>query len=247
MILALTIVMVGSVYGFVSSADDGATGRLGEIVEPSGMSFRRLRPITPMVVDYKPGLEADVYQPSGRGPFPAVLLIHGGGFYTGSRHDLDSTGLRLANQGILAATIDYTLNGLYEPARTDATDALHWLEHLDGVDRSRIALLGRSAGAYLSAYVGYGDNTPRALVLVASPGIASDRITRRAPETLLVHGAADGVVPYAVAKQYVQALNEKDVPHTLIVARGVDHMETLARNWDAIEAWLVPRLKAGSN
>ena len=33
-------------------------------------------------------LKADVYRPTGAGPHPTVMLVHGGGLWTGSRSDI---------------------------------------------------------------------------------------------------------------------------------------------------------------
>ncbi len=52
-----------------------------------------------------------VYAPSGEGPWPAVLVIHGGFFSGGDPEDAGVTGCAqdLANAGFIAFAIDYRL------------------------------------------------------------------------------------------------------------------------------------------
>ncbi|MDQ3199506.1 MAG: alpha/beta hydrolase [Verrucomicrobiota bacterium] len=56
-------------------------------------------------------LEWIVFTPAGNGPWPAVLVIHGGNFYGGEKGDSGATTCAqdLANAGYLAFSIDYRL------------------------------------------------------------------------------------------------------------------------------------------
>src|SRR6185436_20464069 len=45
----------------------------------------------------------------GSGPFPAVVCIHGGGWYQGQRQDMDAMTELLARRGYVAATVSYRL------------------------------------------------------------------------------------------------------------------------------------------
>lgn len=56
----------------------------------------------------------DLYRPRGvRSPVPAVIVVHGGGFVSGTRSDegIARAASALASRGILAASIDYRLEG----------------------------------------------------------------------------------------------------------------------------------------
>ncbi len=48
-----------------------------------------------------------VYAPDGDGPFPALVVIHGGAWRAGSRHHVRFEGRRYARRGIAAFSIDY--------------------------------------------------------------------------------------------------------------------------------------------
>src|SRR5215210_1291789 len=54
-------------------------------------------------------LAADVYRPQGAGPFPGMLVVHGGAWRMGARADLATIAHRLAEQGYTAVAIDYRL------------------------------------------------------------------------------------------------------------------------------------------
>jgi acetyl esterase len=102
----------------------------------------------------------DLHVPDGPGPFPAAILIHGGGFDEGSR----STNVRplfepLANAGFAWFSIDYRMapEFRFPEARADVDTALRWLKSHAAeyhVDARRIVLIGESAGGFLVNYAG---------------------------------------------------------------------------------------------
>ncbi len=83
---------------------------------------------------------------------PAVLYIHGGGFILGSAKSSLSTAQRISlNHDCVVVSVDYRLapETPFPGSLEDNYAALKWLHgHADelGVDRTRIALLGESAG-----------------------------------------------------------------------------------------------------
>ncbi len=105
-------------------------------------------------------LRADVFLPAhrGAGAVPGIVLVHGGGWRSGSREFLNPLAAALAARGYVAATVDYRLSAeaLYPAALEDIGSALRWLRanagHY-GLDPQRIALLGTSAGAHLASLV----------------------------------------------------------------------------------------------
>jgi len=54
-------------------------------------------------------LKADVYQPEGAGPFPAVVLVHGGGWVIGVREEMLLIAQALAKRGYVVINISYRL------------------------------------------------------------------------------------------------------------------------------------------
>src|ERR1700693_5739210 len=104
--------------------------------------------------DGKP-LLLDLHVPDGPGPFPAAILIHGGGFDEGSR----STNVRplfdvLANAGFAWFSIDYRMapEFRFPQASEDVNSAIRWVKanaSENRIDVSKIAIVGESAGGFL--------------------------------------------------------------------------------------------------
>jgi acetyl esterase len=121
-------------------------------------------PIDKKDVEYAhPGGKAvllDLHVPDGPGPFPAAILVHGGGFDQGSK----STNVRplfepLANAGFAWFSIDYRLapEAKLPQAMEDLNAAIRWVKAnaaMYRVDVSRIAIIGESAGGLLVNYAG---------------------------------------------------------------------------------------------
>lgn len=99
-------------------------------------------------------LLADVHRPEGEGPFPAVLLVHGGSWQRGSRQRMASIAERLAQRGYVGVSIDYRFAPEHRfPAQLhDCQAALRFMrsdaERLR-IDPQRIAGFGYSAGGHL--------------------------------------------------------------------------------------------------
>ena len=102
----------------------------------------------------------DLHVPEGAGPFPAAILIHGGGFDGGSR----STNCRplfqpLADAGFAWFSIDYRLapQAHFPEAIEDVYTAIRWVKSNAAkyhVDTTKIAIIGESAGGFLVNYAG---------------------------------------------------------------------------------------------
>jgi acetyl esterase/lipase len=111
-------------------------------------------------VNYREGLAMDLYLPrSGKGPFPAVLLLHGGGWSMGHRSEMAGIARVFATEGFVAATADYRLAPahLWPAQRQDVFDAVDYLRaHARelGILPQAIGAAGVSAGGHLSAILG---------------------------------------------------------------------------------------------
>jgi alpha-L-fucosidase 2 len=113
-------------------------------------------------VEYgKPGGHAlllDLHVPDGPGPFPAAILVHGGGFDAGSRAtNMSPTFQPLAEAGFAWFSIDYRMapEFRFEQAREDVDAAIKWVKanaRSYKLDTSKIVLAGESAGGFLVNY-----------------------------------------------------------------------------------------------
>ncbi|MBI5440577.1 MAG: alpha/beta hydrolase [Deltaproteobacteria bacterium] len=101
-------------------------------------------------------LKFDVYQPPvDRAYRPAVLLIHGGGWYEGDRTMLQGYAVQLARRGFVAFACEYRLSGeAVWPAQLDdvtlAFRAIRPRAAELAIDPNRVAVLGNSAGGHLA-------------------------------------------------------------------------------------------------
>lgn len=111
----------------------------------------------------KPGgvaLTLDASIPEGKGPFPSVIVVHGGGWENGTKRSYDKPLLPVLTDAKFAwFTINYRLAPKYQyPAAVeDVEAAVRWVKkHAREykVDPKRIALMGESAGGHLVAMVG---------------------------------------------------------------------------------------------
>lgn len=112
-------------------------------------------------------LKADVYFPKAEEgeKFPAVLLIHGGGWLTGERENLQPLAQHLALNGYVAVTASYRLGteAKYPAAVLDLKDAVKWMrENAENfsIKKDQIVVLGASAGAQLATLIGVTPNLP---------------------------------------------------------------------------------------
>ncbi len=104
-------------------------------------------------------LVADIYLPSGPGPFPAILFIHGGGWISGNRTQLHRQAAHMAEQGMVGMAIEYRLapDHPFPAALDDSREALLWLRRNAAtykIDPTRIGAVGSSAGGNLVALLG---------------------------------------------------------------------------------------------
>lgn len=114
----------------------------------------------------------DIYLPAegtSRGPMPAVVHFHGGGWRVGERSSLgpvtDGFSLtpfeRVAGAGFVVVSADYRLSSeaVFPAQLEDATAAVSWLRARAAefnVDPGRIYAWGDSAGGHLACLVGLG-------------------------------------------------------------------------------------------
>ncbi|TWT71368.1 sulfatase-like hydrolase/transferase [Crateriforma conspicua] len=102
-------------------------------------------------------LSMDIYRPkSAWGPLPAVVCIHGGGWYKGNRSSHRAMAQSLALRGYVTATISYRLSGeaSFPAAIHDCKAAVRFLRaHAKeyGIDPDHIGAMGLSAGGHLTA------------------------------------------------------------------------------------------------
>lgn len=114
-------------------------------------------------------LLADVHRPEGNGPWPAVVLVHGGSWARGDRRRMERVARKLVERDYAAINIEYRLapEHRYPTQVEDVLSAVCWTRSNAtrlNIDPERIALWGYSAGAHLSVLAasqrGFADGDP---------------------------------------------------------------------------------------
>lgn len=107
-------------------------------------------------------LKLDLFVPGGAGPFPAAILVHGGGWTGGDKSGGSGKGFMVPMQeplekaGLAWFSINYRLapKHPYPAALDDVFTAIRWVKAHAGeyhLDARRIVLSGESAGGHLVA------------------------------------------------------------------------------------------------
>ena len=111
-------------------------------------------------------LSLTVYRPAYvHGPVPAILVVHGGTWGDGDRHEFGPFNAYLASRDYVVAAMDYRLapKWRFPAARNDVLSAVAYLKVYAAelnIDPTRIALLGRSGGAQLALLSAYTAHEP---------------------------------------------------------------------------------------
>lgn len=105
-------------------------------------------------------LHLDYMSPTGPGPFPVVVSIHGGGWQRGSYKEYKSFQENMAKSGIASISVQYRFapEAVFPAQQEDVLDALKFIlkdKEKFRVDPKRVAWMGGSAGAHLALLAGF--------------------------------------------------------------------------------------------
>lgn len=110
--------------------------------------------------DKYPETVMDIYKPAGPGPFPAMIVIHGGGWTAGFKAGMVANWVvRYLEKGFVVANVEYRLAAA-APAPAAVEDALTAANFVFDnakkfhIDPKRVAVTGGSAGGHLALMVG---------------------------------------------------------------------------------------------
>jgi arylformamidase len=100
----------------------------------------------------------DVYTPSGAKDLPVVVWIHGGGWQTGDKKEVQQKPKAFTEKGFVFVSVEYRLLPAVDMGTIirDVAAAVRWVhEHAAeyGGDPKRLFVMGHSAGAQLAALI----------------------------------------------------------------------------------------------
>ena len=180
--------------------------------------------------------KALVYRPAGKGPFPALVCVHGGAWVSGDRFATSGFAELVAATGIVVMAIDTRLAPRYPyPAAVeDVHCAVRWLKAHAAqydIDAGNVGALGISSGGYLALLASlcpgrtpFGGETPAGLQQV--PDAAHDGIMVRHP---VDRGVAHDGVEFLI---HLQGLRVRQKGLNAELARGGDHLRAGVRTND---------------
>ena len=184
-------------------------------------------------------LSLDVYRPIDSANRPVVVQLYGGAWQRGTPGDNETFARWLASHGYTVFAVDYRHAPQWQwPAqRDDVETALAWIARHAGEhsgDVSRLALVGRSAGAQLALVAAYTKDVPRVSAVISFYGptdlVEGWRVPPR-PDPLPVRPTLEaylGGTPETMGARYREASPvtyvSSRVPPTLLMYGSRDHV-----------------------
>jgi gluconolactonase len=111
-------------------------------------------------------LLTDIFVPAGKGPHPAIVVVHGGGWLNGDKTKFRALAQQLAARGYVTSAIQYRLGyeAKFPKGAQDCFASVRFLrDHASkySVDPNRIGVVGGSAGGHLAGLMATAWNEPK--------------------------------------------------------------------------------------
>ena len=203
----------------------------------------------------------DLFLPDQASNCPIVIVIHGGSLRALNKERMAGVSAFIAEQGWTAVNINYRLlpDNPFPAPLQDVLAAYRWIldtdqEDIRRQDRTRVALLGASAGGFLSMAAGLilGREQVRSIVSISGParrGRSSDQTTSaeldprlfsapvelvnaESPPLLAVHSRNDELVKPEESVAIVERMREAGCQSELYLYNGPGQNHGIWRNDD---------------
>lgn len=125
---------------------------------PDSLHLQQLRDVVYSTATGRP-LHFDAFINETQEMLPAVILIHGGGWKSGSKEMKNPLAEKIAVAGYQTFTLEYRLSdeAKYPAAIDDVRDAINFIKENSEkfkIDAAKIAILGCSSGGQMAALIG---------------------------------------------------------------------------------------------
>ena len=190
--------------------------------------------------------------PSGAGPFPAVVIIHGSGARDLALDDFEDVCSKLAEHGYYAEFIEYysqtdavaptDLNAMAQNFPTwlnEVQSGVGVLKKNPAIAPKKVGLMGFSLGAFIALTYGLSYPDDVAAIVDYYGGLDPSLLPKVSsmPPVLILHGDGDRIVPVSLARDLDAALTKADRPHEMKIYPGAQHVF----NFPDAMAWYDPR------
>jgi carboxymethylenebutenolidase len=232
---------------------------LGGLLVYDSATVTQVSEITNTVYAAPDGNEIRGYlaQPTGEGPFPAVIMLHE---WWGLRSDVVELADRLAEEGYVVFAPDlyrgqvttqvpralyWRLTTPQEQISADTDAAARYVASLPTVDATRVASLGFCFGGQQSLLLGLRQPIELAATVMYYGSMVTDSaelapLAESAP-LLGIFGADDTSIPLSEVEAFETALEGLAIEHEITVYPGVGHAfvhpETIDAGGAAADAW----------
>lgn len=121
-------------------------------------------------------LHLDIFRSDNKEVLPAIIMIHGGGWRSGDKSMEKPMAQQIALNGYITISVEYrlSLEAKYPAAVLDIKAAIRWIKDNAGkygIDTTKIAIEGESAGGQLATLVAMTDSTTTIKAVVDVDGV----------------------------------------------------------------------------
>ena len=190
-------------------------------------------------IPYSGNLALDAYVQPGSVRPPSVIVVHGGGWTSGSRSAHVGQILELlTSAGYNWFSLDYRLRGIarYEDSLADVRAAVSFIRCRSadfGIDANQLVMLGEDSGTQLAALAAR-ERLPGVIGAVLIGGFYDPSVASAPPSgaisvpLLVIHGGADGESPPVQAQTYCDRVVTTGGRCQLVTVDGASHR---SENW----------------
>ena len=156
---ATTLCLFGFLASFTAAlAQPQTAGRASPVSHTSSNVKLNVKRDMPYVERADPRQKVDIYSPEGAKNLPVIFWIHGGGWQTGDRTNVQVKPQAFVDKGFVFVSTGYRLLPDVEMVTIfrDIAKSVRWVhDHIaeHGGDPNRILVMGHSAGAQLAALI----------------------------------------------------------------------------------------------
>ncbi len=154
---------------------------------------------------------AKIFQPTGAGPFPIMVDLHGGAWCNSDRHADDMINEALARSGVVVAALDFRMPpaAAYPGSLQDIHYGVRWMKAHAAQFNARadkIGIIGSSSGGHQAMLIGMRPHDARYAALKLEGG---DKIDARVACVVMMWPVIDPLGRYQYAKK-IKAAGGKD-------------------------------------